>query len=174
MMEFTVHGPFVVPLDIHKNGKQIHKDNLKSFWDITAKDIGKRKGVYVFAMKGPRGYTPIYVGMTRKQDFEREAFATGKLQKLNSALLDYKISKLVALFVVHPKQKGKANGRLIDQVETYLITVAALKNSNIKNDRKTKPMEWRIKGCVRSKKGESGRSSQTLRKVMEFGANKLK
>lgn len=57
MKEFTVHGPFAVPLEPNKNGKMVAKD-LTDFWEEVGEAAGKR-GVYVFAIRAGKGYTPV-------------------------------------------------------------------------------------------------------------------
>lgn len=153
LKEFTVHGPFKVPLEPNKNGKMVAMD-LTSFWSSVG-DFRSRKGVYVFGIRAGKGITPIYVGKAAKQSFEREAFELHKrADHYNPALLDYKKGNPVMFFMAHPVTKGAVNKKLIDQLETFFIDVAYKKNAELSNVRKKPEYKWRVRGVVRAKPGE--------------------
>lgn len=158
LKEFVVFGPFSVPLEPNKNAKMVARD-LSAFWK-TAGACRDRRGVYVFAMRAGRGFTPIYVGKAAKQSYENEAFSDHKLANhYNPALLEYERGSPVMFFIAHPKTKGAVNKSLIDKVETFLIDIASRKNPELSNIRKKQDHEWRIRGVVRGRKGEGTKSS---------------
>jgi hypothetical protein len=153
MKAFAVHGPFEVPFEPNKGGKMVAKD-LSALWD----DVGANrhgKGVYVFAVRAGKGYTPIYVGKTDTQTFEGEAFTvTNRANHYNPALLDYDRGKAVLFLIVHPSGKGAVNKKFINEIETFMIDIASIKNPDLSNVKKRRQRGWRIKGAVRSHKGE--------------------
>lgn len=166
MKIFAVRGPFYVHLEPNAGGKMVAK-NLDAFWD----EVGEHRhdvGVYVFAIKAGKGYTPVYVGKTATQSFEYEAFtATNRANHYNPALLGYKKGLPVLFLIIHPKGKGKTNRRAIDQVETFFIDVASIKNGGLSNVKKRKQHKWRVSGVVRAKPGEGrATAAQELRRAL--------
>ncbi len=167
MKVFSVCGPFDVPLQPNAGGKMVAK-NLDGFWD----GVGEHRhavGVYVFAIRAGKGYTPIYVGKTANS-FENEAFTpTNRANHYNPALLRYKKGLPVLFFVVHPRSKGKINQKAIDQVETFFIDVASIKNSELSNVKKKKKHMWRVSGVVRAKQGEGkAYAAQKLKRAVDL------
>jgi hypothetical protein len=147
-------------------GKMIAR-NLDAFWD----EVGEYRhdvGVYVFAIKASKGYTPVYVGKAARQSFEYEVFSiTNRGNHYNPALLAWQRGIPVLFLIIHPKGKGKTNERAIDQVETFFIDVASMKNPNLSNVKKRKQHKWRVSGVVRGKKGEGKAfSAQELKRAL--------
>ena len=143
--------------------------NLDAFWD----EIGEHRhdvGVYVFAIRAGKGYTPIYVGKTARQSFESEVFTvTNRANHYNPALLGYERGVPVLFLLVHPRGKGKVNQRAIDQVETFFIDVASNKNPDLSNVKKKKQHKWRVSGVVRGKQGEGKKyAAQELRRALDM------
>jgi hypothetical protein len=158
MKEFTVQGPFPIPLEPNRGGKMVSKD-LKEFWQEVVGQAARKKGVYVFAIRAGTGFTPVYVGKTEAQTFEYEAFSkTNRADHYNPALLDYRSGNPVLFLVIHPDGKGAVNKNYVDQIETFVIDIASIKNPDLSNVRKRKKHGWRIRGVVRAYKGE-GRSA---------------
>ncbi|WP_404364407.1 hypothetical protein ACIHQR_30085 [Corallococcus coralloides] len=165
MKAFKVHGPFKVPLEPGKHGKMVARD-LSGFWTGVG-DVRTMRGVYVFAMRAGRGYTPLYVGKAAKQSFEDEAFTHHKLaDHYGPSLLDYKKGSAVMFFIVHPSGRGAINKKLIDQVETFMIDAASAKNPSLSNVRKRQVHEWRVCGVVRGGRGEATWSTGSLKKAI--------
>jgi hypothetical protein len=166
MKEFTVQGPFDVPLEPNKGGKMVARD-LEALW-LGVGDARGKKGVYVFAIRAGKGYTPIYVGKTDAQTFESETFTKrNRADHYNPALLDYRKGQPVLFLIIHPEGKGAINKTCIDGIETFVIDIASIKNGDLSNVRKRKQHRWRIKGVVRAHKGE-GKSApaQELRRAI--------
>jgi hypothetical protein len=165
MKEFEVHGPFEVPVEPKKRGKMIARD-LSDFW-MRVGDMRQRRGVYIFAMRAGRGYTPIYVGKAAKRPFEDEALGLHQRgNHYNPALLEYEKGSPIMFFIVHPSSHGPINKRLIDQIETFMIDVASAKNPGLSNVRKRQVHKWRICGVVRGKRGEATWSTGALKKAV--------
>ncbi|MCP3167349.1 hypothetical protein [Myxococcus qinghaiensis] len=165
MKAFEVHGPFEVPLEPGKHGKMVARD-LSGFWTGVG-DVRWMRGVYVFAMRAGRGYTPLYVGKAAEQSFEDETFALHKLaHHYGPTLLDYKRGQPVMFFIAHPLSRGAVNKRLIDQVETFMIDAASAKNPSLSNVRKKQVHKWRVCGVVRGRRGEATRSTGALKKAV--------
>lgn len=163
MRGFVVHGPYQVPLEPNKHGKMVAKD-LSGFWQ-KVDGLRHQNGVYVFAIRAGRGFTPIYVGKAVKQSFEGEVFTTHKLAShYNPALLDYKKGQPVLFLIAHPKTKGIiSTAKLIDEVETFLINVASTKNPQLSNEKKRTAPQWRIAGVIRPHRGESTIATRAFR-----------
>lgn len=170
LMEFSVRGPFAVPLEPGKTGKMVAKD-LSAFWEAVG-DLQDLRGVYMFGIRAGKGIKPIYIGKTAKQTFRTEAFAHHKLAAhYNPALLDCKKGTAVMFFVAHPVQKGPINQGLIDKIESFLIDVASTKNRNLSNVKKKPDHKWRIRGVVRSKTGEATAATAIFKKAIGLGIN---
>lgn len=166
MKVFSVCGPYDIHLEPNAGGKMVAK-NLDAFWD----EVGEHRhdlGTYVFAIRAGKGYTPIYVGKTTKQSFEHEAFTvTNRAKHYNPALLGYKKGVPVLFLIVHPRGKGKVNSKAIDQVETFFIDVASIKNPNLSNVKKKQQHKWRVSGVVRAKQGEGkANAAQELKRAL--------
>jgi hypothetical protein len=161
LREFSIHGPFTVPIEPNKPCKMVARD-LSVFWSKIG-SVSARRGVYVFAVKAGKGITPVYVGKAAAQTFKKEAFADHKLARhYNPSLLDYKRGSPIVFFVAHPISKGPVNKVLIDQIESALIEVASIKNPDLSNDLKVPNPKWRIRGMIRGRKGEASRSTRAL------------
>ncbi len=151
---YSVLGPFVVP---HGGDKFIDTHELKDFWDEPERkreEIKTANGVYVFAMRASKGYTPWYVGKaTGSKGFSQEVFAPGKLQHYNRVLRNYK-SGTPVMFLVYPvtpkhNKIRKAPAREVEWVERHLITVAVEANPKLRNSHGTAyQREIRIPGVL--------------------------
>lgn len=154
LKEFTVYGPFVVPVEKKRTGRMLSTSALGAFWDEVGATRTAR-GVYVFGIRAGKGITPVYVGKAAKQSFEREAFTDHKrANHYNPALLNSGRGTPVMFFVAHPNTTGAVNKKLIDQMETFFIDVAYKKNEELSNVRKKPQYKWRVRGVVRAKPGE--------------------
>ena len=145
---FVVEGPFEVPFEDEPGGRSIDGDSGRAlFQDPEAEGLRASKGCYVFGMRTSRGYvTPWYVGKTTKGDYETECFTPHKLVKYNRALTKVGRGTPVLFFIVHPRSRGKPNAEAIDQLETFLIQLAAVSNSALLNDTKKEGRWWSIRG----------------------------
>lgn len=164
-MEFSVKGPFDIAKE--KVGKGKFRLLFADFWSSSSEleEISKERGVYVFAAKAGRGYTPLYVGKATKS-FGQEAFNPTNKHKYSDAMLEYERCKPVMFFVIPPGRRGKVNGSAIDEVETFLIQTAYNKNSDIQNVKKTRMPSWSIRGAVRNAKRGAPKGAIEFRKAI--------
>ena len=164
IVEFNMQGPFEVPFLKKDGGQFINGDCADAFLKKHSA-LMARKGVYIFCLKIASGVIPAYVGKATKS-FKQEAFTNDKLLKYNDALTDYKNDwKPLMYLAVHPT--SKLNGKAVNQLETYLIQVAALRNPDLKNIQKTKiKLKWSIKGVYNSGGGQPPKPAKEFKKVM--------
>ena len=185
---FTVYGPFDIPVENAKGGsiRLSPGCKTKAFWDTETEvaDLKDKSGVYVFAIKTKKAMNPIpfYVGQTGKRKrkgksksvngkrsllkrgFEAEVFTTTNVNKYNHALSDYKNAKAKLYLIT--KIQGKVNRVYIEQLETFLINVAAERNDELRNTQKRVVYKWRVKGLFKAKPGEKQRSARELKAVL--------
>lgn len=171
MAIFIVSGPFEVPsMKIGTSWhKRIDRGNLKSsFWSKTAKKEAKKRGVYIFALKVAQGYTPYYVGLAAKQNYDSECFTDNKLaQHYNEVLAKYKGTP-VMFFVSQQrtKNRGKWNEKQIAEVEKFLIRTAVLKNPKLSNKKDRELQSWSIRGIINAGPGELNAVGKNFKKMM--------
>lgn len=123
-VNFTIHGPFVVPTAPKKiKGGIISIPQLKdvnaTLWKSAPfSEYANKKGCYVFANAVTRGSKPIYVGKTNIS-FKDECFSTHKKAMLNDFLACATKTGLQIYFVVLNNRKDCPEE--IDLCETLLI-----------------------------------------------------
>lgn len=163
---FSVHGPFEMPCQKNKASKSITTENTKQFWKEN-EHFRSKKGCYIFALKAARGYTPYYIGKTKKS-FSEEIFKPHKLNKYHSAFADRLHGKPVFFFVLPPSKRGKVNAKHIAELERFLIQTGANVNPNLVNVRGTKPLGWAINGVIRNGKGMPSKGATHLKKCLKI------
>lgn len=166
MAEFSVYGPYDMPFEQAAGGRRLHYDE---FWQQSGevKKLADERGLYVFAIRAGKGFTPIYVGSATKT-FSQECFNPTNRHKYLEGMADYRKGSPVMFFLVHPKQKGKTNVRQITEMETFLIQLAAQKNPALQNVKGTAGPEWAIKGVVRSSKGKPSASARKFKRAIGY------
>lgn len=88
MIEFSVAGPFKVPLTRAATGA-VDLDLKKCFAQLSAQHDGfQEKGCYVFSLSVPYGYQPAYVGKTVNATIIKEAFNPSNQLKITRHLND--------------------------------------------------------------------------------------
>ncbi|TXI49549.1 MAG: hypothetical protein E6Q50_06715 [Lysobacter sp.] len=164
-MEFSVKGPYEITRQRLGVGRR--RLLFAEFWDAAdgREKLAEKAGVYMFAAKTGRGYKPLYVGKATKS-FGQEVFNASNKHKYTDAMLEYERCLPVMFFVIPPTRKGKVNGRVIDQVETFLIQTAYAKNPDIKNVKKTRMPEWSIRGVVRNARKGAPKDSIQFRNAI--------
>ena len=164
MSEFTVEGPYNIPIEKHPGGRTIPKD-LGSFWTLTG-NLGERRGCYVFAFRVGKGYKPVYVGKATK-GFEQECFAHHKIASHYYPALHRLANRPpVMFFICQEVRKGKPNESEIRDIESFLTKLAAAKNPDLSNVKGKKLPEWSIQGVVRSGKGKPTGAAKALKKML--------
>lgn len=167
MAEFIVKGPLPITRERKWNSRGITTKDVSQFWKLH-KDLSTERGCYLFAIRAGKGYTPVYVGKATVR-FKNEAIERNhKLPKYNAALKERKKGTPVLFLIALSKTKGPINKRAIDQVESFLIQSALMKNPNLQNDRKTKSIPWNIRGIVRSGRGKLSKPARELRRCMSI------
>ena len=168
-----VLGPFNIPLVsvVNTNAKHVAGSKaLKAFWNSTVGThgeeaaISKKDGIYIFAMRVGKGFTPWYVGLA-SNSFEKEVFTAGKLVKYNQVVSMH--GTPVVFFVTTANQRGKnVPGPVLKRVEKRLIRAAVEKNPSLKNKRGTIDHDsYTIQG-VRGMPGKPNRLQIAFRNMM--------
>lgn len=165
MATFEVHGPFKVSFEKRKGGRTLVFDD---FWeeDGAANYLAKERGCYVFAIRN-KALTPIYVGKAAKT-FKQETFNQANKHKYHNGFSEYAKGTPVMYFVVHPAQKGPANGKQISAIEDFLIQAGVAKNPDLQNVRGAQQPNWSIKGVIRSKGGKPNGAEGQFRKLFDI------
>jgi hypothetical protein len=168
MASFIVHGPFKIDFEKRKGGRTLVFDE---FWseESDAAHLAAERGCYAFAIRSGPGLTPIYVGKATRT-FKQETFNPSNRHKFHNGFSDYGKGTPVMYFVVHPKQKGKTNGRMIGDIEDFLIQAGVAKNPDIQNVKGTSEPKWSIKGAVRSGAGKRTQGEEEFVKL--FGIHR--
>jgi hypothetical protein len=170
MATFSVEGPVEIETTRVKVGRQIKKEDIEDFWQQNAL-LESECGCYVFGFQASKGSKPMYVGKATKS-FKQEIFASHKRVVYQDALGSQKKGKPIVFFVCLKRRKGKKNLKAIDEVESFLIQAAFLKNPDLLNSRKLPSASWTISGIIRSK-GKSPDSAQKLKRCLNLGAAKI-
>ena len=167
--DLCVMGFVEIPFETTGKGnkhKQITKINRKEFFEKEDfQSISNKQGCYVFALKAAQGFTPWYVGKT-KISMINECMTDGKLIPYNEVLFRGLNGKPVMFFVVPPGDKKKIPQKIIDEIETFLIRNARLKNDKLKNKQKIKPLQWSIKGVFNSARGGPETEAKSFKKMI--------
>ena len=134
--------------------------------------VWRKVGCYVFSVKktdDPIGYIPIYVGKAKKTAFGKECFSAGKITKINKYWRDHKNIDLFLFLIKHPKQKGRINGKAINEMEKFLIRLAANVNADLINIKNKHGKNWSIHGVLKGGgKGKPSTAALALRDHLEI------
>jgi len=167
--EFQVYGYYEIPYTYNektRRSKQIDEDKLASFWEQPQlKKLSKKRGVYIFAVKAGKGFTPWYVGRTSKQSLLKEVFDNDKVRKYNKLLFPVRNGIPVLFFIAPIGNKNVANSKIIGEIEKYIIKIAKQRNKKLLNVVNANPPQWRIKGVIRWK-GKPDSTAQVFNKMM--------
>ncbi len=163
MASFIIHGPFEIDFEKRKGGRTLTFEN---FWneDSDAAYLAGERGCYAFGLRSGPGLRPLYVGKATKT-FKQETFNPSNRHKYHNGFSEFGKGTPVMYFVVHPKQKGKTNGRLIAEIEDFLIQAGVAKNPDIQNVKGTSEPKWSIKGAVRSGAGKRTKGEEDFVKL---------
>jgi hypothetical protein len=166
MAQFTVSGPHLVPVYLGNAGRIVRANEGTQFF-TSHPAYATHRGVYVFAIKAGRGYTPQYVGKATKS-FGQECFQPHKLAKCNEALADYAKGSLVLFLLSVQAQKGAPPTAEIGSLEDFLIQTGVSVNPDILNVRGTKQASWVIKGLIRSSAGKPPKAAVELKRAFKL------
>lgn len=163
---FTVGGPFEVPTRGVTKRRSLDKSQCKSFWAGPAAGWANEKGCYVFALRRGPGYLPLYVGKTVQQRFEAECFVDRNYRLLHEAL-DGEPGTLVLFLVKYERTRGKLNGKVIGDVEKFLVEIALDQNPDLKNRvYARKSSGFAIRGVHRAGPGKPSRAATAFKRAL--------
>ena len=168
MRTFVIHGPFtVVKLSINAISFFRQDDPKILFGKIDgASSCANHRGCYIFAKRFGDSFTPLYVGKTKKQDFQSEAFALHKQKKCIMELVKPSRGELV-LFLLSPDRKPRlVSKEILGRLEKYLIREAALRNPDLWNEYGTKPDPFRIAGIHGARRGKKACVIASFKKML--------
>jgi len=166
MVEFTIEGPFDVPVYKGKNGRIVRAEEGETLFDHHP-NLASKRGCYVFGMRSGGGITPTYVGKATRT-FKGECFTAHKLGKANETLVDTERGTLVIFFVVAPSGRGRPAEKKIELLEHFLIQAGVAVNPSILNVKGTKQEEWSIKGVLRTRRGRPTYRASAFRSAMRI------
>jgi hypothetical protein len=166
LLMFDAVGPIKVPVVRARNGCYIEA-GCRDFWQANP-GIANQKGCYVFGIRAGKGITPLYVGKTARC-FERECFADHKVARhFNPALARKGRGTPVLFFVVPRVRRGKPNGRIIKDLESFLIQVASVKNPRLSNVQERKEARWGICGVLRGGQGKPNKAARAFKAAVRI------
>ena len=165
MLLFEPLGPYVVPAGAAKK-KYVDKEKVLSFWKKYPK-LASRTGCYIYGVRAGKGWTPYYIGKATR-DFESEALSDRNLVHFVNKVLNDRTGTPILFFLAEPLKKGKANSRLIADLERYLIANAARTNPSLLNKHGTSIPSWGIKGILRSGAGKSNAAARELMRRLDL------
>jgi hypothetical protein len=161
MTTFVVEGPFKIS---RFNHRVVTSEEAKEFWQ-KHKKYAKHRGCYVFGIRASRGFKPGYVGKTRRK-LKHEVFTDRNINLYNRFLAAREKGTPVLFFVLMPVTRGKPNGKLIREVEKYLVNLGFTANPDLLNKQDRALNEWGIRGVVRGGKGKTTSGTKEFRKMM--------
>jgi len=166
-LQLEISGPFEVSCEKATRGssRRIEAGNVKEFWETGAGHYSTKQGCYIFALKAGRGYTPWYVGKTKRQSLRDECFGQFQLGKYNKALFNHR-GKPVIFFVAPAGNKNVAPREVVVELEHYLIQQGYYENKGILNKANAKEPRWGIKGVLRSGRGKPDSTAGAFAKMM--------
>jgi hypothetical protein len=139
-------------------------EDVEEFWR-RQKHLAERRGCYVFAIRASAGFTPYYVGKT-KRDFRREALGDRNLAHFITPTLGSRPGTGVMFFLAEPRKRGQANRWCIGQLERELIEFAAAVNPELRNKTGRTEPRWGIRGILRSGPGKPSLAAAHLKKCL--------
>lgn len=163
---FTVEGPFDLVPTMRNRVKQITQENIENFWKEHHHFAGKA-GCYIFALRAGKGFTPWYVGKTKRR-FDQEAFQPRNVQMYNELLFEGLKGSPVIFFVALPLKKGPNNNKAISELEAMLIQQGVMANPDLLNTHGTKPQQWGIKGVFMGGSGKPTAEAKSLRTMLHM------
>jgi hypothetical protein len=102
------------------------------------------------------------------ESFEQECFNSANRAKYLEGLADYTRGTPVLFFVVHPEQRGRKNLRQIEQIEVFLIQIAAQKNPDLQNTHHASAPDWAVDGVIRGERGRPSVDAMEFRRAIGF------
>lgn len=165
-IQLEVFGPFGIPFDQVGRVKTISKAEVDEFWaQDDVEQFRTKHGVYIFAMRAAKGFTPWYIGRAGK-GFAKEIFTPDKVLKYRRVFDRGTKGTPVMFFVTKGGSLNKVGSKVIGEVEQALIVSAGAKNSELVNKHHNKDREWCIKGVMYSSRGKPTTTARQFRAMM--------
>ena len=165
MAEFSVHGPFDVPITtLPSGGHFIDEASLDELAEESAEF--ERIGVYVFGLRTGGGTLPIYVGMTQSRKLIKEAFDKDKLNKINQYINTHTHGTLVVYLVTQIRGPGQPNKSDVENIEFYLIGLARGRKPDLINIHGNSAQTWGIRGVVHGGPGQPSKEALAFKDMM--------
>ena len=140
--------------------KKLDRKKLSDFWDKV--ECGGRRGVYIFGYRASRGYTPLYVGQTKKQTFKRRIYQHMYSGKFDEIIRPVKKGTPILIFIARIGS-GKNSNSAIDDLEWDFINHSFNRNKNLHNDRGFEKPVYKIRGFEGS--GKRSKSVSALKTI---------
>lgn len=162
-----IFGPFEIPFEVKGKAKRINDEHVELFWKKSRINaISQKQGCYIFGLRAASGFTPWYIGKTKRQ-FNKECFTDHKRRKYNELLWRGKRATPIMFFLALSGNKNKIPGSIINDIEKFLIQSAAQKNPNLLNVKVAKTfLRWGIKGIIRGGKGQATQKTKAFKTMM--------
>jgi hypothetical protein len=181
-MYFSIHGPFEFVRRRDPNGVSIedNKQAKRDFWaNVRNEDrsLPSACGCYLYAIQAGKGITPWYVGMANKQSFEKECFASHKINIYNKVVARCKGTPILFLLTKRTKTKRAAKPSATGHadicfLETFLIALAIAKNPLLRNVQMTKMLRnLQVPGLLNSRIGQPRAPVAKLKKALKSSSN---
>ena len=163
---FHPYGPFKVPVEEYHRSRRI-KTRCPEFWDNNP-ELKDKCGVYVFAMKAGRGYTPIYVGKASKT-FGQECFTSDKVSRHYSECLGtWAKGYPVMFFLATDKRRSASTEESIVELEVAMIRAGVKKNPELSNVHHKSGPSWEIRGVERGGRGKAPAAATEFKRAMSW------
>ena len=170
-MKFDVYGPYTV----RRENKQITKTTREGYLQLVesgGENWQQSRGCYILAVSsGKGGWNPWYVGMAEKTSLHKEALSVTNIVNFNE-VLKKKTSATPAVFLLPkltPAGKFSTDKNRIADLETMLIGMATMTNSQLLNISKTKIWkQTEIAGVMNTSTIRATNSAMLLRKTLSL------
>lgn len=162
MAEFTVHGPFEIPVVHEVSARIIDHNNIEErFWSVN--ECGSRRGCYVFGLRTSSGIIPFYVGKT-VIGFEAECFQAHKMVKYLEAIAKRRKGTPIMFFVC--TEGPGVYEHAIARLEEQLIGLAVARNDELQNIVGTNDEPIIIRGVLGHGKGRASEVALKFKKML--------
>ncbi len=123
-------------------------------------------GVYVYALRAGRGYTPIYVGKATKS-FKQECFTPDKIARHYSKSFG-EFGTPVMFFLVPETGRSAKTDLLISKLEKAVIRAGVNKNPDLSNVHHKAGPGWGIRGVERGGRGKAPAAATEFKRAMSW------
>jgi hypothetical protein len=147
------------------NHKKIDRKALPDFWREVGS--GKRRGVYVFAVRASKGWKPLYVGRTKKQNFQKRIGQHADEHGRFNRILKNVNRGSPWLFLIGRVGKGNKSNSAIDELEIDFINMAFERNEKLDNDRGLSDPKYLVQGFD-GRRGKPSKAVQNLKTVIGY------